>query len=92
MGGVGQVVASAQQTVARSTTEQPFEADTVGLPRKKGRDGASFGGVLEAQTGQMHFYCALSNSAVCFWCAVLFPEVGRRVTLWQSAITFNDLR
>jgi len=53
---VWQVVASAQQTVAPSTTEQPFEhclriKKHVGC-RKKGRDVASFGGVLEALTGQ----------------------------------------
>ena len=47
-----QVVASVQQTVALLSTEQPFEPDGMRLPRKKGRDVASFGGVLEALTGQ----------------------------------------
>ncbi|WP_145314205.1 hypothetical protein [Pseudomonas sp. SJZ080] len=47
-----QVVASVQQTVALLSTEQPFEPDGVRLSRKKGRDVASFGGVLEALTSQ----------------------------------------
>ncbi|MBV6826761.1 hypothetical protein [Pseudomonas sp. PD9R] len=51
------VVASVQQTVAPSTTEQPFEPDFAGLSRKKGRDVASFGGVLEALSGQTHLFC-----------------------------------
>jgi hypothetical protein len=56
-----QVVASAQQTVAPSTTEQPFEPcfqiKAWWLSRKKGRDVASFGGGLEALTGQRWRIC-----------------------------------
>jgi hypothetical protein len=52
-----QVVASAQQTVAPSTTEQPFEHAWTWLSRKKRRDVASFGGVLEAPTGQTYPNC-----------------------------------
>ncbi|MDI3355663.1 hypothetical protein MO767_15045 [Pseudomonas sp. UYIF39] len=47
-----QVVASVQQTVALLSTEQPFEPAATRVPRKKGRDVASFDGVLEALTGQ----------------------------------------
>jgi len=47
-----QVVASAQQTVAPSTTEHLFERLSWRLSRKKGRDGASFGRVLEAPVSQ----------------------------------------
>ncbi|MFC6300523.1 hypothetical protein GNF76_09825 [Pseudomonas sp. CCM 7893] len=47
-----QVVASAQQCVAPSTTEQPFEPENLCASRKKGRDVASFGRVLEGLTGQ----------------------------------------
>jgi len=47
-----QVVASLQQTVALLSTEQPFEPDARRVSRKKGRDVASFGGGLEALTGQ----------------------------------------
>jgi len=49
---VRQVVASAQQGVAPSTTEQPFEPEKPQASRKKGRDGASFGRVLEGLNGQ----------------------------------------
>jgi hypothetical protein len=49
---VWQVVASVQQTVALLSTEQPFEPDVVRLSRKKRRDVASFGGVLEALSGR----------------------------------------
>jgi len=56
-----QVVASAQQTVAPSTTEQPFETcfqtKARWLSSKKGRDVASFGGVLEALTGRRWQIC-----------------------------------
>ncbi|CAI8983655.1 ABC-type phosphate transport system permease subunit [Pseudomonas sp. IT-194MI4] len=52
-----QVVASVQQTVALLSTEQPFEPDVVRLSRKKRRDVASFGGVLEALTGQTFLIC-----------------------------------
>jgi|CXWL01.2.fsa_nt_gi hypothetical protein len=52
MGRVRQGVASAQQRVAPSTTEQPFEPDKPQALRKKGRDGASFGRVLEGLNGQ----------------------------------------
>jgi hypothetical protein len=47
-----QVVASAQQSVAPSTTEHSFEPLPRRVSRKKGRDGASFGRVLEASGGQ----------------------------------------
>ena len=52
MGRVRQGVASAQQRVAPSTTEQPFEPDKPQALRKKGRDGASFGRVLEGLNGK----------------------------------------
>ena len=47
-----QGVASAQQRVAPSTTEQPFDPGKPQASRKKGRDGASFGRVLEGLNGQ----------------------------------------
>ena len=46
------VVASAQQTVAPSTTERVFERAVAWVSRKKRRDVASFGGVLEALSGR----------------------------------------
>jgi hypothetical protein len=49
---VWQVVASAQQTVAPSTTERVFERANPWVLRKKSRDVASFGGVLEALSGR----------------------------------------
>jgi len=53
---VWQVVASVQQTVALLSTEQPFEPGLSikkrGSCPKKGRDVASFDGVLEALIGQ----------------------------------------
>jgi len=48
---VWQVVASAQQTVAPSTTERVFDRENQWALRKKRRDVASFGGVLEALSG-----------------------------------------
>ncbi|MGX0893662.1 hypothetical protein AB7M22_005670 [Pseudomonas sp. ADAK2 TE3594] len=63
-----QVVASAQQTVAPSTTEQPFEQASARLSRKKRRDVASFGGVLEALTGQTFLICTFIVRARIFWC------------------------
>jgi hypothetical protein len=47
-----QVVASAQQTVAPSTTERVFDRANPWVSRKKRRDVASFGGVLEALSGR----------------------------------------
>jgi hypothetical protein len=47
-----QVVASAQQTVAPSTTERVFDRANPRVSRKKRRDVASFGGVLEALSGR----------------------------------------
>ncbi|CAI8917370.1 transposase [Pseudomonas sp. IT-347P] len=47
-----QVVASAQQTVAPSTTERVFDHANPWVSRKKRRDVASFGGVLEALSGR----------------------------------------
>jgi hypothetical protein len=52
-----QVVASVQQTVALLSTEQPFEPGIRRVSRKKRRDVASFGGVLEALTGQTFRFC-----------------------------------
>jgi len=49
---VWQVVASAQQTVAPSTTERVFDRANPWASRKKRRDVASFGGVLEALSGR----------------------------------------
>jgi hypothetical protein len=49
---VWQVVASAQQTVAPSTTERVFEREFPWLSSKKRRDVASFGGVLEVLTSR----------------------------------------
>jgi hypothetical protein len=49
---VWQVVASAQQTVAPSTTERVFDRANPRVSRKKRRDVASFGGVLEALSGR----------------------------------------
>jgi hypothetical protein len=49
---VRQGVASAQRRVAPSTTEQAFEPATPQASRQKGRDGASFGQVLEGLKGQ----------------------------------------
>ena len=46
------VVASAQQTVAPSTTERVFERAIAWVSRNKRRDVASFGGVLEALSGR----------------------------------------
>jgi hypothetical protein len=65
---VWQVVASAQQTVAPSTTEQPFEREFSGLSRKKRRDVASFGGGLEALTGQRLQIRTFIVRRVVFWC------------------------
>ena len=47
-----QGVASAQRRVAPSTTEQAFEPGKPQASRQKGRDGASFGQVLEGLSGQ----------------------------------------
>ena len=49
-----QVVASAQQTVAPSTTERVFDRANPWVSRKKRRDVASFGGVLEALSGRTY--------------------------------------
>jgi ABC-type phosphate transport system permease subunit len=65
---VWQVVASVQQTVALLSTEQPFEPDVVRLSRKKRRDVASFGGVLEALTGQTFLICTFIVRACLFGC------------------------
>ena len=48
------VVASAQQTVAPSTTERVFDHVNPRVSRKKRRDVASFGGVLEALSGRTY--------------------------------------
>ncbi|MHC8348242.1 hypothetical protein ACYZT7_02410 [Pseudomonas sp. RT4P38] len=63
-----QVVASIQQTVALLSTEQPFEPDAPRLPRKKGRDVASFGGVLEALTGQTFLICTFIVRRLIYEC------------------------
>jgi hypothetical protein len=69
---VWQVVASVQQTVALLSTEQPFEPclsiKRLGLPRKKGRDVASFDGGLEALTGQTFLIRTFIVHRVIFGC------------------------
>ena len=99
MAGVWQVVASAQQTVAPSTTEQPFEpcfqTKARWLSRKKGRDVASFGGVLEALIGQTFLICTFIVRLAFFTVFLVRQivwKVGGRVTLWQIAINLKDLR
>ena len=52
MGRVRQGVASAQQRVALSTTYRRLNPINPQASRKKGRDGASFGRVLEGLNGQ----------------------------------------
>jgi hypothetical protein len=65
---VWQVVASVQQTVALPSTEQPFEPDATRVSRKKRRDVASFGGVLEALTGQTFRICTFIVHCAFFKC------------------------
>jgi hypothetical protein len=65
---VRQGVASAQQRVAPSTTEQPFEPEKPPVSRKKGRDGASFGRVLEGLTGQTVLISPFVGRHVLFVC------------------------
>jgi hypothetical protein len=63
-----QVVASVQQTVALLSTEQPFEPAVPRVSRKKGRDVASFDGVLEALTGQTFLICTFIVRRHIFGC------------------------
>ena len=63
-----QGVASAQQRVAPSTTEHPFEPEKLQASRKKGRDGASFGRVLEGLTGQTVHISPFVGRHVLFVC------------------------
>ncbi|WP_157213280.1 hypothetical protein [Pseudomonas sp. GM55] len=94
-----QVVASAQQTVAPSTTEQPFEPC---LSIKSAVAVAKKGAMLPALAGGWKRYPAERGRSALLSCAVsfldVFPvrnfvlKVGRRVTFWQSAIDFNGLR
>jgi hypothetical protein len=71
---VRQGVASAQQRVAPSTTEQPFEPVKPQASRKKGRDGASFGRVLEGLTGQTVLISPFMERHVLFVC--VFGALG----------------
>jgi len=74
---VRQGVASAQQRVAPSTTEQPFQPGKPQVSRKKGRDGASFGRVLEGSIGQtVHISPYMGRHAlfVCVFGAFIRPE------------------
>ncbi|MSU95455.1 hypothetical protein EB795_16220 [Pseudomonas mandelii] len=90
-----QVVASVQQTVALLSTEQPFEQAAPRVSRKKGRDVASFDGVLEALTGQTFLICTFIVRRHIFGCVLVrcfVLKVGRRVTLWRIAINLKDLR
>jgi hypothetical protein len=94
-----QVVASAQQTVAPSTTEQPFDP---GLSIKSAAAVAKKGAMLPALAGCWKRYAAKRGRSALLSCAVsflgVFPvrmfvfKVSRRVTLWQSAININGLR
>jgi hypothetical protein len=63
-----QVVASVQQTVALLSTEQPFEPAVPRVSRKKGRDVASFDGVLEALTGQTFLICTFIVRRLIYEC------------------------
>jgi len=65
---VWQVVASAQQTVAPSTTERVFERGFPWVSRKKRRDVATFGGVLEALTGRTFLIRPFIVHPVLFQC------------------------
>jgi hypothetical protein len=81
---VRQGVASAQQRVAPSTTEQPFEPVNRQASRKKGRDGASFGRVLEGSIGQTVLISPFMGRHLLFVCvfgALIALNVGRTVTL-----------
>jgi hypothetical protein len=62
------VVASAQQTVAPSTTERVFDRANPWVPRKKRRDVASFGGVLEALSGRTFLIRPFSVRGTLFLC------------------------
>lgn len=71
------VVASAQQTVALSTTERVFERENPWVSRKKRRDVASFGGVLEALSGRTFQICPFIVHPTLFQCvsgALIRPE------------------
>ena len=79
-----QGVASAQRRVAPSTTEQPFEPENPQASRKKGRDGASFGRVLEGSIGQTVLISPVMERHVLFVCvfgARVRLKVSRTVTL-----------
>jgi len=65
---VWQVVASAQQAVAPSTTERVFERGFPWVSRKKRRDVATFGGVLEALTGRTFLIRPFIVHPVLFQC------------------------
>jgi DNA-binding helix-hairpin-helix protein with protein kinase domain len=65
---VWQVVASVQPCVALLSTEQPFEPVGPRVLRKKGRDVASFDGVLEALTGQTFMICTFIVHPTFFQC------------------------
>jgi len=81
---VRQGVASAQQRVAPSTTEHPFEPEKPQASRKKGRDGASFGRVLEGLTGQtVHIspFVGVTYFLCVFMVRLFVFNVGRTVTL-----------
>jgi hypothetical protein len=63
-----QVVASAQQTVAPSTTERVFDSANPWVSRKKRRDVASFGGVLEALSGRTYRFRSFIVHPTLFQC------------------------
>ena len=62
------VVASAQQTVAPSTTERVFDRANPWVSRKKRRDVASFGGVLEALSGRTYRFRSFIVHPTLFQC------------------------
>jgi hypothetical protein len=62
---------------------------------QKGRDVASFAGVLEALTGQtlrIRTFIVRRAFFGVFLKHCFVIEVGCRVTIWRSAINFNGLR
>ena len=67
-GGLRQGVASAQQRVALSTTYRRMNPINPQASRKKGRDGASFGRVLEGLTGQTVLISPFMERHVLFVC------------------------
>jgi len=66
--GLRQGVASAQQCVAPSTTYRRLTRKDPQASRKKGRDGASFGRVLEGLTGQTVHISPFMGRHVLFVC------------------------